>query len=300
MTEHGRGRRSTPKLAALFITIFPLLYIWPFPFLHSTTRKWSIPDAEKDVGIKNIGNKGFPDAVNNASGDASGKQSFLTHHEGVGKNTSRKGASGAASGIGFFPTPQTSGKTFNERREFPFSRRILRDFPTPRHCVGKSPLKSFQFCILQNRNREGKRKEKPRSSSRFPSPFRSCSAAVRRRPPSPLSLAAVCRFRGFSDAVLVRIGKASRDAFLPTSFCTSGYPFPTYFAFSSTYLCIGSTPVSCSVPFPTMFHIWSIFIALWYWLLFSHHVSAAIFNDLGFLTLFAWSASSYDGIESTA
>ncbi|TYK29994.1 ty3-gypsy retrotransposon protein [Cucumis melo var. makuwa] len=46
-----------------------------------TTRKWSIPDAEKDVGIKNVANKGFPDAVNNASGDASGKIVFPTHHE---------------------------------------------------------------------------------------------------------------------------------------------------------------------------------------------------------------------------
>ncbi|KAA0041799.1 Ulp1-like peptidase [Cucumis melo var. makuwa] len=77
----------------------------------NTTRKWSIPDAEKHVGIKNVGNKGFPDALNNASRDASGKPSFPTHHEGVGKNTSGKGvfpdavnsASGAASGIGIFP-----------------------------------------------------------------------------------------------------------------------------------------------------------------------------------------------------
>ncbi|KAA0046644.1 CACTA transposable element [Cucumis melo var. makuwa] len=57
----------------------------------TTTRKWSIPDDEKDVGIKNVGNKDFPDAVNNASGDASGKQSFPTHHEGVGKYTLGKG-----------------------------------------------------------------------------------------------------------------------------------------------------------------------------------------------------------------
>uniref|UniRef100_A0A9I9E5Y9 CACTA en-spm transposon protein n=1 Tax=Cucumis melo TaxID=3656 RepID=A0A9I9E5Y9_CUCME len=57
----------------------------------ATTRKWSIPDDEKDVGIKNVGNKGFPDAVNNASGDASGKQSFPTHHKGVGKYTLGKG-----------------------------------------------------------------------------------------------------------------------------------------------------------------------------------------------------------------
>ncbi|KAA0054041.1 uncharacterized protein E6C27_scaffold318G001050 [Cucumis melo var. makuwa] len=54
-------------------------------------KKWSIPDAEEHVGIKNVGNKGFPDALNNASEDASGKPSFLTHHEGVGKNTSGKG-----------------------------------------------------------------------------------------------------------------------------------------------------------------------------------------------------------------
>ncbi|TYK14211.1 CACTA en-spm transposon protein [Cucumis melo var. makuwa] len=46
------------------------------------------------------------------------------------------------------------------------------------------------------------------------------------------------------------VEKASRDAFLPTFFptlfCTSGNPFATYFSFSSTYLCVGSTPVSCN------------------------------------------------------
>ncbi|TYK11644.1 zinc finger protein ZPR1-like protein [Cucumis melo var. makuwa] len=76
--------------------------------LANDKKKWSIPDTEKHVGIKNVGNKGFFDAVNNASGDASGKLSFPTHQEGVGKNTSRKGGfpdavnstSGAASGIG--------------------------------------------------------------------------------------------------------------------------------------------------------------------------------------------------------
>ncbi|KAA0032206.1 CACTA en-spm transposon protein [Cucumis melo var. makuwa] len=52
-----------------------------------TTRKWSISDAEKDVGIKKVGNKGFPDAINTASG----KHSFPTHHEGVGKYSSKKG-----------------------------------------------------------------------------------------------------------------------------------------------------------------------------------------------------------------
>ncbi|KAA0066901.1 CACTA en-spm transposon protein [Cucumis melo var. makuwa] len=45
----------------------------------------------KDVGIKNVGNKGFSDAVNNASGEASGKHSFPTHHEGVDKYSSEKG-----------------------------------------------------------------------------------------------------------------------------------------------------------------------------------------------------------------
>ncbi|TYJ98059.1 CACTA en-spm transposon protein [Cucumis melo var. makuwa] len=44
----------------------------------SITRKWSIPDAEKDVGIKNVGNKGFPDAVNTVSREESGKHSFPT------------------------------------------------------------------------------------------------------------------------------------------------------------------------------------------------------------------------------
>ncbi|KAA0067967.1 ty3-gypsy retrotransposon protein [Cucumis melo var. makuwa] len=34
-----------------------------FGLQPSTTRKWSIPDVEKDVGIKNIGNKGFPNAA---------------------------------------------------------------------------------------------------------------------------------------------------------------------------------------------------------------------------------------------
>ncbi|TYK01159.1 CACTA en-spm transposon protein [Cucumis melo var. makuwa] len=44
--------------------------------------------------------------------------------------------------------------------------------------------------------------------------------------------------------------KASPRAFLPTffptSFCTSGYPFPTYFSFLPTFFGVESTPVSCS------------------------------------------------------
>ncbi|KAA0058973.1 NBS-LRR type resistance protein [Cucumis melo var. makuwa] len=56
----------------------------------NTTSKWSISDAKKDVGIKNVENKGFPDAINTASGDASGKHSFPTHQEGVGKFSSEK------------------------------------------------------------------------------------------------------------------------------------------------------------------------------------------------------------------
>uniref|UniRef100_A0A9I9EBD9 Zinc finger protein ZPR1-like protein n=1 Tax=Cucumis melo TaxID=3656 RepID=A0A9I9EBD9_CUCME len=51
------------------------------------------------------------------------------------------------------------------------------------------------------------------------------------------------------------VGKASSDAFLPTlfstSFCTSGYPFPTNFSFSPTFLCIESTPVSCKGSSPS-------------------------------------------------
>ncbi|TYK09603.1 CACTA en-spm transposon protein [Cucumis melo var. makuwa] len=137
-----------------------------------------IPDAEEHVGIKNVGNKDFLDAVSNASGNASGKQSFPMHHEGVDKNPLRKGG---------FPTPhETSRKGFNERREFPFSRCVLRDFPTPLHWVGKFLLNSFQFCKLQNQNREEKRKEK--KSSRFLPLFCRCSAAVRRRCPSPPSV----------------------------------------------------------------------------------------------------------------
>ncbi|TYK27695.1 CACTA en-spm transposon protein [Cucumis melo var. makuwa] len=57
---------------------------------RSTTRKWSIPDAKKDVGIKNIGNEGFSDAINTKSEEASGKHSFPTHHEGVAKYSSEK------------------------------------------------------------------------------------------------------------------------------------------------------------------------------------------------------------------
>ena len=53
--------------------------------ITNTTRKWSIPDVKKDVGIKNIGNKGFLDAMNTTSGEASGKHSFPTHQEGVGQ-----------------------------------------------------------------------------------------------------------------------------------------------------------------------------------------------------------------------
>uniref|UniRef100_A0A9I9E6Q9 CACTA en-spm transposon protein n=1 Tax=Cucumis melo TaxID=3656 RepID=A0A9I9E6Q9_CUCME len=69
----------------------------------------------------------------------------------------------------------------------PFPDAFFGDFPMPRHCIGKSPFKSFQFCNLQNRNREGKREEKPRASSPFPSPFR--------RRSSQLFLADVCHFR---------------------------------------------------------------------------------------------------------
>ncbi|KAA0043064.1 succinate dehydrogenase (ubiquinone) iron-sulfur subunit 3 [Cucumis melo var. makuwa] len=58
--------------------------ITPLPHI-----KWRIPDAEKHVGIKNVGNKGFPDALNNASGDASGKPPFPTHHEGVGSGVGK-------------------------------------------------------------------------------------------------------------------------------------------------------------------------------------------------------------------
>ncbi|KAA0066300.1 CACTA en-spm transposon protein [Cucumis melo var. makuwa] len=54
---------------------------------EGATRKWSIPDVEKDIGIKNVGNKGFPNTINTASG----KHSFPTHHEGVGKYSSGKG-----------------------------------------------------------------------------------------------------------------------------------------------------------------------------------------------------------------
>ncbi|KAA0033996.1 CACTA en-spm transposon protein [Cucumis melo var. makuwa] len=56
-----------------------------------TTRKWIILDAENDVGLRNVGNKGFLDAVNTASGNASGKHYFPTHQESVGKNSSGEG-----------------------------------------------------------------------------------------------------------------------------------------------------------------------------------------------------------------
>ncbi|KAA0037193.1 CACTA en-spm transposon protein [Cucumis melo var. makuwa] len=87
-----------------------------------TTRKWSIPDAEKDVGIKNVENKVFPDAINTASGEASGKHSFPMHHENVSKTEIERG-----------------------------------------------------------------KKRRSREPSPFPSPFRSCSAAVCHRCPSPPS-----------------------------------------------------------------------------------------------------------------
>ena len=98
-----------------------------------TTRKWSIPDAEKDVGITDVGKKDIPDAVETALGEASEKTFFSTHTAGVGHETSGKGpinfkkhiipdvvhsASGTASGIGVFPTHfEASGKPFNEHRE---------------------------------------------------------------------------------------------------------------------------------------------------------------------------------------
>ncbi|TYK21553.1 CACTA en-spm transposon protein [Cucumis melo var. makuwa] len=54
-------------------------------------RKWIIPDAKNDVGIRNVGNKGFPDAVNTASGKASGKHYFPMHQVSVDKNSSGEG-----------------------------------------------------------------------------------------------------------------------------------------------------------------------------------------------------------------
>ncbi|TYK11096.1 uncharacterized protein E5676_scaffold73G00930 [Cucumis melo var. makuwa] len=56
-----------------------------------TTRKLIISDTEHDVGIRNVGNKGFSDAVNTASDKASRKHSFPTHQEIVGKNSSGEG-----------------------------------------------------------------------------------------------------------------------------------------------------------------------------------------------------------------
>ncbi|TYK11884.1 uncharacterized protein E5676_scaffold177G00390 [Cucumis melo var. makuwa] len=117
----------------------------------TTTRKWSILDAEKDVGIKNVGNKSFPNAVNNGSGDASGKQSFPMHHEGVAKYTSGKG-----------------------------------DFPTPRHYIGKSPLKSFQFCNLQTETERRKERRSRDCCCDFRRPF----AAI--LPPSVVALPRCC------------------------------------------------------------------------------------------------------------
>uniref|UniRef100_A0A9I9E997 CACTA en-spm transposon protein n=1 Tax=Cucumis melo TaxID=3656 RepID=A0A9I9E997_CUCME len=59
---------------------------------------------------------------------------------------------------------------------------ILRDLPTPRHDVF--------YRTETEREKERRSRDRRRAS-----PFRRCSAAVRRRPPSPLSLAAVCHFR---------------------------------------------------------------------------------------------------------
>ncbi|KAA0046834.1 CACTA en-spm transposon protein [Cucumis melo var. makuwa] len=148
---YDNGAVVCPDLLAKSV-IFELHFI-------RTTRKWSIPDAEKHVGIKNVGNKGFSDALNNASGDASGKPSFPTHHEGVGKDTSGKGvfpdavnsASGEVSGIGGFPDAATETVRRRKRKE-----------------KKKSLVAVVQISF--------------------------CSTAVHGRPPSPLFLAAVCHF----------------------------------------------------------------------------------------------------------
>uniref|UniRef100_A0A9I9EIH0 Uncharacterized protein n=1 Tax=Cucumis melo TaxID=3656 RepID=A0A9I9EIH0_CUCME len=60
-------------------------------YLTCTTRKRSISDAKKDVGIKNVGKKGIPDAMKTASGEALGKNFFPTHQTGVGHAASGKG-----------------------------------------------------------------------------------------------------------------------------------------------------------------------------------------------------------------
>uniref|UniRef100_A0A9I9EAL7 Uncharacterized protein n=1 Tax=Cucumis melo TaxID=3656 RepID=A0A9I9EAL7_CUCME len=58
-----------------------------FEKLLYTTRKRSILDAKKDVGITDVGKKGVLDAVETPPGEALGKTFFPTHQTGVGHAT---------------------------------------------------------------------------------------------------------------------------------------------------------------------------------------------------------------------
>ncbi|KAA0049799.1 CACTA en-spm transposon protein [Cucumis melo var. makuwa] len=133
-----------------------------------TTRKWSIPDAKKDVDIKNVENKGFPDAINTASGDASGKHSFPTHHEGVGKYLSGKGP-----------------KRRENRLMAPFPDAFLGDFPTPQHCIGIPFLIVSVLYFTEPKPRGKKRGEAEKGKERFVVVSVILSSLFHRRPSPP-------------------------------------------------------------------------------------------------------------------
>ncbi|TYK26336.1 uncharacterized protein E5676_scaffold2256G00130 [Cucumis melo var. makuwa] len=85
---------------------------------------------------------------------------------------------------------QTSGKTFNERQKFPFSRRFLGDFLTPHHYVEKSPLNRFSSVIYrtETEREKEKRSRERRRHFRHPSiavPPSSIAALPRRCPLPP-------------------------------------------------------------------------------------------------------------------
>ncbi|TYJ98643.1 hypothetical protein E5676_scaffold507G00280 [Cucumis melo var. makuwa] len=140
--------------------------------IHSVNRirKWSIPDAEKDVDIKNVGNKGFSDALNTTSREASGKHSFPMHHVGVDKYSSGKSLKRRENRLMSIGNSPVSNAFWGISRRCgtgsgnPFFNRF-----------------SSVFYITETERGKERRSREP---SPFPSPFRRCSAAVSRRCPS--------------------------------------------------------------------------------------------------------------------
>ncbi|KAA0045596.1 NBS-LRR type resistance protein [Cucumis melo var. makuwa] len=140
-----------------------------------TTRKWSICDAKKDVGIKNVGKKGILDAVKTASGEASGKSVFQTHQTGVGHAASGKDQINFKKHIILYamhklkPREEEIVETEREKER----RRSLKPRGEKR---GDQIVSVAAICHF--RKKERKRSSKLRGDRTIPSPFCRRSVAV--------------------------------------------------------------------------------------------------------------------------